>query len=172
MSIRIQDLTEQYLQQACDLVDRCFPGELVHPHLTVQESMDKTHHLRPAILKEYGEMIDGIDYWIAVNEETDRVVGTSGLYMDMHDENEAAWMEWFCVDPDARGLGAGHLLLEKAIDEARKRGKKYLRLYTFPEDHEPTVAHRMYEHRGFVIYKKEPDPTRGNLEKWYMEKTL
>lgn len=170
MPIVVETLTEPYLERTCAVVDACFPHEPVHPDLTVRESLDKCHHLRQSILKEYGEPLDRIDFWIALDTDNDRVVGTSGLYYDMRDEDEAVWMEWFCVDPEYRGRGIGVALIDKAISEALRRGKAFLRLYT-NEEATPTVAHAMYAERGFRVMHKEWDARRGcNL--LFMEKRL
>jgi GNAT superfamily N-acetyltransferase len=169
-AIVIEPLSAAYLERACALVDACFPHEPVHPDLTLRESLDKTWHMRQSILKEYGEAIDRIDFWIAIDRDSERVVGTSGLYMDMHDEREAAWMEWFCVDPAYRGQGIGALLLDKAIAEATARGKTFLRLYTSDEGG-PTLAQGMYLERGFVLTQEKWDPVR-QCTVYYMEKRL
>lgn len=170
MPIRIEPLSAERLEEACTLVDRVFASEPVKADLSLRESLDKGRHRRQRLQEEYGEDIDRIDDWVAIDTETDRVVGTCGIYDVEEDENEAAWVDWFCVDPEYRGHGAGHLLLDTVIAEATARGKKFLRLYSleFPE---PTVAHRMYFHRGFEVTRKVWDPTRnGTL--MYLEKKL
>lgn len=170
MPVRIEPLSAQRLEEACTLVDDVFAREPVKADLSLRESLDKGKHRRQRLQEAYGEDIDVVDDWVAIDEETDRVVGTCGLYDVSDDEHEASWVDWFCVDPEYRGHGAGHLLLDTIVTEAKARGKKYLRLYTleFPE---PTVAHQMYFHRGFVITRKVWDPVR-NGTMMYLEKAL
>lgn len=170
MQIDIIPLSKEYLEHTCTLVDHCFPHEPVPTDLTIRESMDKSRRIRTMILQEYGESIDAIDYWIAIDVDRRRVVGTTGLYEDTHDEREAAWLEWYCVDPAYRGHGIGELLLEKAIYEATKRHKKFLRLYTL-EEPSPTPAHQLYERHGFTVFKRTWDEERAAYM-LYLEKVL
>jgi len=61
---------------------------------------------------------DGV--WVAARE--DSVVGLIGLEI----ENEEGTIEPVIVSKNYRGQGVGKRLVEKAVDEARKRGVKHL----------------------------------------------
>lgn len=58
--------------------------------------------------------------WVAVTE--DRVIGFAGLEV----ENEEANIEPVIVSETYRRKGVGRILLEKAVDEAQKKGVKFL----------------------------------------------
>jgi len=51
------------------------------------------------------------------------------------------------VDPEARKLGIGQLLLQKAEDYARETGAKSIVLETAPDNY---TAQKLYEKNGYV----------------------
>jgi GNAT superfamily N-acetyltransferase len=51
------------------------------------------------------------------------------------------------VDPEARGEGIGRLLMDGAVEEARRAGKRRMTLGTTER---MVAAHRLYESMGFV----------------------
>jgi len=61
---------------------------------------------------------------------------------------DEVWLAWFGLSPFARGCGAGALLLDRVITDARKEGRRVMRLWTTDES-EYTAAVRMYMRRGF-----------------------
>ena len=75
------------------------------------------------------------------------MLGTVGHYRLVQDYREALWLSWFCVAPEARGKGIGKRLLDHAINEARRKGAWYLRLYT-GSDPDEARAQLLYESRG------------------------
>jgi DNA-binding MarR family transcriptional regulator/ribosomal protein S18 acetylase RimI-like enzyme len=69
------------------------------------------------------------------------------------------------VEPFARGLGAGGLLIDACIAFARDSGYRRLTLWT---NHPLTGARRLYERRGFTLLAEEPHadwgvPLRGQV---------
>lgn len=86
------------------------------------------------------------EYYILKNEN-DEIVGSIGYYTKPQDEEDAAWIGWFSIDPRVRGKNLGTKLLEEVEDLAKTRGKKYLRLYT-SEDPNEAAAQRVYERFG------------------------
>jgi putative acetyltransferase len=71
-------------------------------------------------------------------ESDGRVVGTAGL-------TDAGSLERLYVLPQARGSGAGSMLLGAVADEARRRGHTQLEIWS---DKRFVDAHRLYERRG------------------------
>jgi GNAT superfamily N-acetyltransferase len=86
--------------------------------------------------------------------QADRVIGTVGIYCHHHDVDQADWLAMFSIDPDYRGQGLGKQLLNFAINQARSRGKRYLRLYTSTDPKE-AVAQTLYERHGFQVVAAE-----------------
>jgi GNAT superfamily N-acetyltransferase len=103
--------------------------------------------------------ISTLNYWLAIDDNTGRVIGTIGLYEYQYDKQEAFWLGWFCVDPELRQMGIGTELLEFAIDGARQAGKKFLRLYSSTDPNESN-AHRLYKEYGFVLTKEKDLPNK------------
>jgi len=82
-------------------------------------------------------------------DESDLVLGTTGLYRYRKDFDTAVWLAWFCVDPNARGRGVGQALLEHSVARARETGLSLMRLYTSTDPNEAS-AQRLYERNGFM----------------------
>ena len=149
--MKIADLTKRNLEQAVNLVEKIFPSEY-------EEEAGKDElpaSLNPELYRDYLEKtgITWARYWVA--EENGKVIGNIGIYTYNDDEDEADWLGWFCVDEDFRNNGIGTKLLLFAIEEAKKRGKDYLRLYT-TDDEDELDSHRLYEKYGFKVIGAKP----------------
>lgn len=95
-----------------------------------------------------------------------KVIGTTGIYVLADDEEDSAWLGWFCVDEKHRGKGYGQRLLEFTMQKGREMGKKKLKLYTSTEPSEE-VAQKLYAKKGFILFKEEilPDKPYKKLYK-------
>lgn len=63
-----------------------------------------------------------------------------------------ATLRLLLVDPSARGLGVGRLLVDEVVRSARDRQYRKVQLWTHPQ---LTVARRIYKAVGFVRIAKE-----------------
>lgn len=81
------------------------------------------------------------------------VLGVTGLYAVAGDR-EALWLGWFCVAPEARGQGIGGALLDFSIAEARRSGRRLLRLHTSTDAGE-RAAQALYDSRGLRIVARD-----------------
>jgi len=81
-------------------------------------------------------------------DQSNRLLGTTGLYRYKKDCDEAVWVGWFCVDPETRGRGIGQALIEHTVERARDAGFRLVRLYTSTDPNE-AAAQRLYESNGF-----------------------
>lgn len=95
----------------------------------------------------------GSSYWIACNDE--QVLGGCGIYPTAGLPEGCAELVKFYLDPAARGLGLGKLLLAKSFEAAKTAGFTQLYLESFPEF---TTAIALYERYGF----KHIDAALGN----------
>jgi ribosomal protein S18 acetylase RimI-like enzyme len=63
------------------------------------------------------------------------------------DDPDAASFRYFGVDPDAQGRGVGEAMVTWVIDEARRIGRRRIRMHTLES---MRSAQRLYERLGFV----------------------
>ena len=90
-------------------------------------------------------------FWLALGEN--KVVGTIGLSrMDEH----SAFLRHLFVSKEHRGKsGVSGLLLNTALEEARKRGYEYLYLGTMEQF---KAAQKFYSRNGFMLIARETLP--------------
>lgn len=146
MDIQIQPLHATTLSSAIALRDAVFPDLGKHEHETLYASLVPSSY---QVHKKLG-IID-LSYWTAIDSESQNISGLIGLYTEL-DDPDAIWLGWYCVDHKYRGHKIGSRLLSFAIDEAKKRGKSTLHLYT-TADEDYATARMQYEKIGFVHYK-------------------
>jgi GNAT superfamily N-acetyltransferase len=88
--------------------------------------------------------------------EDGRALGTVTVELDRrieggHDrdplEPDEAHIRMLGVDPEARGRGIGRVLMDAAVAEARRAGKRRMTLGTTER---MVAAHRLYESMGFL----------------------
>lgn len=72
-------------------------------------------------------------------------------------EGEYLVIHTLASDPECYGRGIGKLMIDYAIDEAKKRKKKAVRLDVVPDN---VPARKLYEKKGFV-FAGEKDLERG-----------
>lgn len=154
---RILPLTKERLEEAVKLADDIFPSEYEEePAKTEIPASLSPDNYRDFFLKT--GILPSLRYWVAIDED-DKVVGIVGLYRYEADE-EAEWLGWYLVAPSARKQGVGTELLQFAAKEARKQGRKFLRLYS-TTDPNSFDAHRLFKGFGFRLIEEEawePDP--------------
>lgn len=155
--MRIEPLSHKTLNQAINLANRVFPDQ--RKNLSENASIILTgslyqNNLLYKFIFRFIMKITDVNYWIAVNEIDNKVIGITGLYCDIQDREKAYWLEYTCVDPDFRGQGIGGKLVDSAIEKAIRAGKKFLRLYT-SNNSELFIAQILYEKKGFRIIAKE-----------------
>ncbi len=96
------------------------------------------------LFKRVSGIKDILAFDVAVD---DGVLGTTGLYRTRKDADEAVWVFWFCVAPEARGQGMGQALLDHTFARAREFGYDTVRLYTSTDPNE-AIAQHLYEKNG------------------------
>jgi GNAT superfamily N-acetyltransferase len=82
--------------------------------------------------------------------------GLAALYGYQAQPDEV-WLAWFGLLPPARGRGAGARMLDWIIQEARREGRRTLRLWTTDEA-EYTTATTLYARRGFIAEEQPALP--------------
>lgn len=81
--------------------------------------------------------------WIA--EENGKPVGMIAL---VKAEESIAQLRWFLIDPEMRGNGLGHELMEKVIEFCKKNNYKHILLWTV---NILEAARHLYKSYGFVL---------------------
>ena len=151
--IRIEHLERGRLPDARKLVWRCFPRQTLFERLSfLAIANHRSPHMRR--MMAWVGVADFLDFWGAIDQQTGTLLGTTGLYQYIHDATEAVWLAWFCVAPEARRRGIGSRLLDFSIEEAKRTGRKYLRLYTSDRSGE-AAAQILYESRGLEVVAKK-----------------
>ena len=151
--IRIEHLEDDHLPAARKLVWRVFPHQTIPERFSFWAIANRRSSFVRWVTAWAG-VAEFLDLWGAFDEETGTLLGTTGLYACTHDAAEAVWLAWFCVAPEARRQGIGSQLLDFSIAEARRTGRRYLRLYTSNRSNE-AAAQVLYESRGLKVVKKK-----------------
>lgn len=154
MHLRFEPLSYERLPEALELIKIAFPDNFSHVAEVYNISL-KNDKKDP-----YWETRMILEYWTVIDSETDRVVALTGFYQLTEHSKDEIWLGWFCVDPLERGKGIGRKTLQWTIDEARKRGYAFFRLWTTTSPDEE-IAQKLYDSVGLNIYKEEPDEKSG-----------
>jgi len=140
----IKPLSFDRLEESNTLRNRVFKYLSLEEKQTLNASLDPQNH--SSILAKLALM--SLEYWVAIYEN--KVVGLIGLYEETSDHEDSIWLGWYCVDEKYRGLTIGKKLISFAIEEAKKKNKYFLKLYTTLHD-EYAVARDLYEKLGFFV---------------------
>lgn len=140
----IKPLSFDRLEESNTLRNRVFKYLSLEEKQTLNASLDPQNH--SSILAKLALM--SLEYWVAIYEN--KVVGLIGLYEETSDHEDSIWLGWYCVDEKYRGLTIGKKLINFAIEEAKKKNKYFLKLYTTLHD-EYAVARDLYEKLGFFV---------------------
>jgi GNAT superfamily N-acetyltransferase len=156
IDIRIEHLEHNHLSDARKLVWRCFPRQTIFERLSFWAIANhRSPHMRR--MMAWVGVADFLDFWGAIDQQTGKLLGTTGLYQYTCDVTEAVWLAWFCVAPEARRKGIGSRLLDFYIEQAKRTGLQYLRLYTSDRPVE-AAAQILYESRGLKVVVKKWRP--------------
>lgn len=140
----IKPLSFDRLEESNTLRNRVFKYLSLEEKQTLNASLDSQNY--SSILAKLALM--SLEYWVAIYEN--KVVGLIGLYEETSDHEDSIWLGWYCVDEKYRGLTIGKKLISFAIEEAKKKNKYFLKLYTTLHD-EYAVARDLYEKLGFFV---------------------
>ncbi len=157
--MKIEPLSKRTLDKAITLIINVFhskPSDLDYPGkwlpLSLKDHMDEKI--------DDSSVCTSCKYYLGIDEKTGEIIGITGIYTIDVDEEDSDWIAWYCVDNKYRGKGYGSKLLDYVIDLSKKRGKRYLKLYTsYNTDIEDAMA--LYKKRGFHITKESEHPQTG-----------
>jgi len=95
--------------------------------------------------------IQTIHYWVVRENISAKIIGLTGIYTEVEDDNEDCWLGWFCIDDRYREKGFGKKLLDFSIEMVQKMDKKVLHIYTY-DIKKHSRAIEMYKKYGFKKY--------------------
>ncbi|UCD43997.1 MAG: GNAT family N-acetyltransferase [Candidatus Bathyarchaeota archaeon] len=116
-------------------------SELTEWHRTIYEDPTIGGSDPGKYFDEYLAKVGGENLWVAVRDGA--VVGLAGLM----GEGEEVEVEPVVVSAPHRGSGVGCMLVEEMVDEARKRGVKYMSVRPVARN---LKALEFFANRGFV----------------------
>ncbi len=153
MNIKIKLLSAKTLVETIALVKKIFPYEskkFISDTITAGLDYGSPHTFGDGVASPY------LRYWVAMDDTTHRIVGTTGLYTTELDEAEAVWVSWLCVDPKYRGQGIAKQLMEFTLKKAEKMNKPWLRVYTSSHPNE-LKSHHLYAKYGFRPFRPKKE---------------
>jgi len=84
-------------------------------------------------------------------------------------DNTTAQLRWFLLEPQARGQGLGHQLINTAISFSKEKGYRTICLWT---SHLLIAARHLYGQHGFVLAERTEQMRSGQLlieERWELQ---
>ncbi|WP_286336626.1 GNAT family N-acetyltransferase [Hydrogenimonas cancrithermarum] len=154
----IEPLSFLTLREAEDLRDRVFTD------IDEDEKRLLRVSLSPGESKEILETNDirTLHYWVARENISAKIIGLTGIYTEVEDDQEDCWLGWFCIDDPYRGKSFGEKLLEFSIELAQDMNKKTLYIYTY-DIKKHSRAIKMYKAYGFVEHEVQERKYKRDL---------
>lgn len=129
-------------------------------------------HFEALVGRNYSEFImrlenDNNQTWYAM--KNNEVIG--GISIDGEDLEEGqAHLRWFVVDTNARSMGIGKILLQKALEFCDKNNFDEVHLWTFKG---LDAAQNLYERNGFMLTGEELGSSYGKeaIERKFIRKS-
>jgi len=144
----VEPLSPMTLKAAENLRDKVFKNDIeeIEKNLLLA-SLDPIKYKK---VYEENEVLS-LSYWVAKDKISKQVIGLTGIYTEVEDDDGDCWLGWFCIDDRYRGKGFGKKLLEFSIQQAQKMEKKYLHVYTY-NIKKYKKAINIYKEHDFVGY--------------------
>ena len=165
MPIIIEPLSEESLSRGVSIQYKYLEPINKYEKITLQASLDKKTHIK--VYKKC--FIDTMDYWVAKDRITLKIIGLIGIYTEPSDDKKDCWLGWFGLEEEYRSFGYGKELLKFAMQKAQKMGKEYLHLYTYESD-EYKAAINLYRQFDFKEYSPKIKKPKDIYMKKYIEK--
>lgn len=155
--MKIVPLSEENLEETIRMAHKVFPLDAASdnpPERGFRKSLSNEANIKSWKGPEH--VLSGLNYWVLLDDETDKVIGVTGLYSFKENPGEV-WLAWYCIDPEVRGKGLGRKLLEWTMAKAKEEGYSVFRLYTSTDPNE-AAAQKLYDSVGLKITEEKDDP--------------
>jgi len=171
--IKIEEISLNNIQKASQLANNVFNSREVLPSVAFEASLNdiKFKLFKKELFDEHEINLIDLDYWVAIDGNSNEVLGVIGLYSTEDDHDESSWISWFCIEKRYRGKRIGTKLLEYVIKRSREDMKSYIRLFTSTDPKE-AAAQILYNKMGFRIMEERGRKKRGIYEIFYRELSL
>jgi DNA-binding MarR family transcriptional regulator/GNAT superfamily N-acetyltransferase len=113
--------------------------------------------LAAEIYKEFHDLPSAPPKNLWVAERNGKILG-SVFVIPFEQSAETAQLRMLYVEPEARGLGIGTLLVKQVVTFAREHGYRRVKLWT---QESLTSARKIYAAQGFTMIKSEPHHSFG-----------
>lgn len=160
----IEPLSAQKLREAEQLRDSIFKDIDEIEKLNLAASLDREKYRDIYIKNE----IDTMKYWIARDKQSLQIIGLTGIYKEVEDDERECWLGWFCIKKDYRRLGFGRKLLEFSEEQAVLLNKNCLYIYTYNTKYYKNAI-EMYKKFGYKPYNVKNTKYKKDL---YFKKIL
>lgn len=140
--IKYLQFKEQYSEQVYNLIQNLMINDLKMDSDTVLKTTKDLENIN------YNYIKNGGNFWIAIDEEIDKVVGTVSI-MKLDEQN--AEFKRFYVRKDYRNMSIGYQLYKIAEKYAKENKFKYLYLSSGKD---LKKAHRIYKKNGWDLINK------------------
>jgi DNA-binding MarR family transcriptional regulator/GNAT superfamily N-acetyltransferase len=120
------------------------------------------------IYQEFHELPEAPSKQLWIAERNGKILG-SVFVIPYRGSAETAQLRMLYVEPEARGLGIGTLLVKQAVDFSRGHGYRSIRLWT---QESLTSARKIYAAAGFKMLSAEPHESFGKAltgEYWELD---
>jgi len=154
---QIKELNHNNLEEAKNLRNRTFNYIKKIEQDTLDASLDRKNYIKCYKNNE----INFMKYYVLENNDN-KIIGLTGIYNEIEDEDDMCWIGWFCIDNNYRNLGLGKKLLDFSINKAKELNNKFLHLYTY-DSKEFEAAINIYKKYGFVQYKPDFKTSKKDL---------
>lgn len=119
------------------------PGYLENINNLLSQLSDSIHTIT---VEELNTLLSSSQSHLYVLESDGQFIGMTTLCLYQCPTGWKAWIEDVVVDRNYRGKGYGKLMIEKVIEQCRKRGEVTLMLTSRPSR---VVANQLYQSLGF-----------------------
>lgn len=127
-----EKINSENLDLAIKVQNEIFPEE--NGAINLKLSIDK--NLIKEIFGDIKKYRETSNYWLCKYQN--KIIGITGIYSYFEYPNDA-WVGWFGVLSEHRGLGFGKQILIWTMSQAKKMGFKNLRLYTDLDNNKTAV---------------------------------
>ena len=159
----IEPLSYETLKEAENLRDNVFNDIEENEKLVLKASLNPEQNQDIYLSNE----LKNTTYWVALDKETSKVIGLSGLYQEIEDDKDSCWLGWFCIDKKCRGKKYGKALFDFSIKKAQE-SYKTMHIYSY-DIKKYQQAINMYKSYGFELYEVKDTKYKRDI---YLKKDI